>query len=209
MRADIADLQLNKILEIQTIKYKVGIAKHLCGTATGIHNIYISSLHTSFHFRIFSLIDDVVFADLAIRCLAKSINNEPKVDVRGLVLAFCCHHKCEYSSYVGREYLRQCDFTANEFSVLRSIVSWATCAPRLKNNVKPQHDSTVRYDGQDNVSWSSRLDERELIGRKAKTLLNWGRLSFLRSIGFQAELFYYTTAEVSPENMCIVATRKS
>ncbi|KAL6426240.1 hypothetical protein ACFW04_009045 [Cataglyphis niger] len=180
IRADIADLQLNKILEIQTIKYKVGIAKHLCGTAT----------------------------DLAIRCLAKSINNEPKVNVRGLVLAFCCHHKCEYSSYVGREYLRQCDFTANEFSVLCSIVSWATCAPRLKSNVKPQNDSTVRHDGQNNVNCSSKLDERELIGRKAKTLLNWGRLSFLQSIGFQAELFYYTTTEISPENMCIVATRK-
>ncbi|GAB1865000.1 tRNA:m(4)X modification enzyme TRM13 [Camponotus japonicus] len=180
VRADIADLRLNQV-EIQPIKYKVGIAKHLCGTAT----------------------------DLAIRCLAKSINDEPKVDVRGLVLAFCCHHKCEYSSYVGREYLRQCDFTANEFSVLCGIVSWATCGPRLKSNVKPQHDSTVRQDGRDNISWSSKLDEREFIGRKAKALLNWGRLSFLQSIGFQAELFYYISSQVSPENMCIVATRKS
>jgi hypothetical protein len=35
IRADIADLQLNQITEIQSIKNKVGIAKHLCGTATG------------------------------------------------------------------------------------------------------------------------------------------------------------------------------
>ncbi|XP_029177037.1 tRNA:m(4)X modification enzyme TRM13 homolog [Nylanderia fulva] len=168
IRADIADLRLNQVLEIQPIKYKVGIAKHLCGTAT----------------------------DLAIRCLTKSMNNEPKVDVRGLVLAFCCHHKCEYSSYVGREYLRQCDFTANDFSVLCSIVSWATCGCRLKG--KPQLD---------NVDWSQKLDERELIGRKAKTLLNWGRLFFLQSIGFKTELFYYTSTDVSLENMCIVATR--
>lgn len=171
IRADIADLRLNQVVEIQPIKYKVGIAKHLCGTAT----------------------------DLAIRCLTKAMNNEPKIDVRGLVLAFCCHHKCEYSSYVGREYLRQCDFTANDFSILCSIVSWATCGSCLKGNVRPQHD---------NVDWSSKLDERELIGRKAKTLLNWGRLSFLRSIGFKAELFYYTSTDVSLENMCIVATRE-
>lgn len=39
VRADIADLRLNQIIEIQPIKYKVGIAKHLCGTATGIHII--------------------------------------------------------------------------------------------------------------------------------------------------------------------------
>ncbi|XP_011869225.1 PREDICTED: tRNA:m(4)X modification enzyme TRM13 homolog isoform X2 [Vollenhovia emeryi] len=107
IRADIADLQLNQIAEVQSIKYKVGIAKHLCGTAT----------------------------DLTIRCLVKSINGEPAVDVRGLIVAFCCHHKCEYSSYVGREYLRQCGFTADEFPILCSIVSWATCGSRLKNNV--------------------------------------------------------------------------
>lgn len=209
IRADIADLRLNQVVEIQSIKYKVGIAKHLCGMATGIQYIFPHSQYTSFHFCMFYIIDDVAFADLAIRCLARSINDEPKVDVSGLVLAFCCHHKCEYSSYVGREYLRQCDFTANEFSILCSIVSWATCGSHLKSNVKPQHDPTIQHDGQDNVGWFSKLDERELIGRKAKTLLNWGRLSFLQSIGFQAELFYYISSQVSPENMCIVATRKS
>lgn len=37
IRADIADLKLNDIAEIQKFKYKVGIAKHLCGVATGIY----------------------------------------------------------------------------------------------------------------------------------------------------------------------------
>ncbi|XP_024892411.1 tRNA:m(4)X modification enzyme TRM13 homolog isoform X2 [Temnothorax curvispinosus] len=179
VRVDIADLQLNQIAEIQPIKYKVGIAKHLCGTAT----------------------------DLTIRCLVKSMNDEPKVDVRGLIVAFCCHHKCEYSSYVGREYLRQCDFIADEFPVLCSIVSWATCGSRpaaLKSDVNsPRH-----LPAQEIASQSSRSDERESIGRKAKTLLNWGRLVFLESVGFQAELLYYTSLDVSLENMCIVATRE-
>lgn len=35
IRADIADLALSKIEEITDIKHKVGIAKHLCGVATG------------------------------------------------------------------------------------------------------------------------------------------------------------------------------
>ncbi|KYN14952.1 PREDICTED: tRNA:m(4)X modification enzyme TRM13 homolog [Trachymyrmex cornetzi] len=176
IRADIADLQLNQISEIQPIKYKVGIAKHLCGTAT----------------------------DLAIRCLVKSMNNEPKVDVRGLIVAFCCHHKCEYSSYVGRKYLQQCDFTADEFPILCSIVSWATCGCRLKSDVNSPSDATS-----DTASRiSSKSDEREVIGRKAKTLLNWGRLAFLKSVGFQAELLYYISTDVSLENMCIVATRE-
>lgn len=168
IRADIADLQLNQIAEIQPMRYKVAIAKHLCGTAT----------------------------DLTMRCLVKSMNGEPKVDIRGLIIAFCCHHKCEYSSYVGREYLRQCGFTADEFPVLCSIVSWATCGFRsLKSD-----DSTT-------ASQSSAPNEREVVGRRAKALLNWGRLVFLESVGFQAELLYYISTDVSLENMCIVATR--
>lgn len=35
IRADIADLQLSNITEIKNFLNKVGIAKHLCGTATG------------------------------------------------------------------------------------------------------------------------------------------------------------------------------
>lgn len=35
IRADIADLCLNKIEEVKNSKYTVGIAKHLCGAATG------------------------------------------------------------------------------------------------------------------------------------------------------------------------------
>ncbi|XP_032685002.1 tRNA:m(4)X modification enzyme TRM13 homolog isoform X2 [Odontomachus brunneus] len=183
VRADIADLQLNQITEIQSVKHKVGIAKHLCGTAT----------------------------DLAIRCLVKSMTNEPYVDVCGLVIAFCCHHRCEYSSYVGREYLLQCGFTVNEFPILCSIVSWATCGPRTKSDAKLQPNKTTNSQQpceEDNIIQSSKLSEHELIGRKAKTLLNWGRLVYLRSIGFEVQLFYYTSTDVSLENMCIVATRK-
>lgn len=55
VRADIADLQLNQITEIQPIKHKVGIAKHLCGTATGIH-IFVTIDEVSFSFYI--LIDN-------------------------------------------------------------------------------------------------------------------------------------------------------
>lgn len=149
----------------------------------------------------------LIFADLAIRCLVKSMSREPEINIRGLVLAFCCHHKCEYSSYVGRKYLQQCDFTAEEFPILCSIVSWATCGSRSKSNTQPKHNSAIQHE-EGNVHQSSKLHERELIGRKAKTLLNWGRLIFLQSVGFQAELFYYISTDVSLENMCIVAVRE-
>ncbi|XP_029035241.1 tRNA:m(4)X modification enzyme TRM13 homolog isoform X2 [Osmia bicornis bicornis] len=175
IRADIADLKLNEITEIQKFECKVGIAKHLCGTAT----------------------------DLTISCLVQAMQNDPKCNVTGLIIAFCCHHRCEYASYVGKNYLKQCGFTPNEFTILCSIASWATCGYGLSNITKTSNNSKDTRTNTRTLTSS----ERENIGRKVKALLNWGRLEYLKSVGFQSNLIYYTTTDVSLENMCIVATR--
>ncbi|XP_076169649.1 tRNA:m(4)X modification enzyme TRM13 homolog isoform X2 [Ptiloglossa arizonensis] len=112
IRADIADLKLNDITEIQKFDCKVGIAKHLCGSAT----------------------------DLTISCLDQAMQNEPKCNITGLVIAFCCHHRCEYASYVGKQYLEQYGFTSNEFTILCSIASWATCGSTFSSTVTNQND---------------------------------------------------------------------
>ncbi|XP_003706604.1 tRNA:m(4)X modification enzyme TRM13 homolog [Megachile rotundata] len=175
IRADIADLKLNDITEIQKFDYKVGIAKHLCGTAT----------------------------DLTINCLIHAMQNEPKCNITGLIIAFCCHHRCEYASYVGKNYLKQCGFTPNEFTILCSIASWATCG--LSTITKTSDQDNLK-DTRTNIRTLT-ANDRENIGRKVKMLLNWGRLEYLRSVGFQSNLIYYTTTEVSLENMCIIATK--
>nr|XP_031828217.1 tRNA:m(4)X modification enzyme TRM13 homolog [Nomia melanderi]XP_031828218.1 tRNA:m(4)X modification enzyme TRM13 homolog [Nomia melanderi]XP_031828219.1 tRNA:m(4)X modification enzyme TRM13 homolog [Nomia melanderi] len=177
IRADIADLKLNDITEIQKFNHKVGIAKHLCGVAT----------------------------DLTISCLLRAMQDEPVCNVNGLVIAFCCHHKCEYASYVGKHYLTQCGFTPSEFPILCSIASWATCGSnsRLNTNSNSQHNSIDTRSRTKGLTSS----EKENIGRKVKTLLNWGRSEFLKNNGFESKLVYYTTTDVSLENMCIVATR--
>ena len=127
------------------------------------------------------------------------MQDEPKSRVAGLIIAFCCHHRCEYSSYVGKEYLQSCGFTADEFPILCSIASWATCGTG-KNR-----DGTVLpyYEDKD-----KNATEREIIGRKVKSLINWGRIEYLRSVGFDSKLLYYTTTKVSPENMCMIAIRE-
>ncbi|KAK2585900.1 hypothetical protein KPH14_010487 [Odynerus spinipes] len=172
VRADIADLQLNNIPEIKNSLNKVGVAKHLCGTAT----------------------------DLSIRCLMQVIDNRASGSNYGLIIAFCCHHKCEYKSYVGKKYLEQCGFVPNEFPILCSIASWATCGFNLKNTNKLEEDdgSNKRANEQD-----IRSSERELIGYKVKALLNWGRLKYLKNYGFEASLVHYISTDVSLENICI------
>ncbi|KAI4477690.1 hypothetical protein M0804_012518 [Polistes exclamans] len=173
IRADIADLQLGSIPEIKHFVNKVGIAKHLCGTAT----------------------------DLAIRCLTQAIDNKSIGSNYGLVIAFCCHHKCEYKSYIGKEYLKKCKFLPNEFPILCSIASWATCGFNIKNDTELKNENETTRSNEKSMD----SNERQLIGYKVKTLLNWGRLEYLKSIGFEGSLFRYISSEVSLENMCIVA----
>ena len=104
----------------------------------------------------------------------------------GIIIAFCCHHRCEYSHYVGHEYLENEGFTKDEFPIICKIASWATCG--IKDN-------------------NSKNDcERESIGRKAKALLNYGRLEYLKAFGFNCRLVHYASTDVTLENMCIVGT---
>lgn len=48
---------------------------------------------------------------------------------------------------------------------------------------------------------------KEMVGRRAKALLDWGRVLFLKKHGFQARLCYFVPQSVSLENVCIVATK--
>jgi len=72
------------------------IAKHLCGVAT----------------------------DLALRALT-DLDARSAVSSRGLCMATCCHHACQWNDYVGRTWLQQCGFTCQEFDVMKLWSSWA------------------------------------------------------------------------------------
>ncbi|KAK0176982.1 hypothetical protein PV328_001079 [Microctonus aethiopoides] len=128
--------------------------------------------------------------DLMIRCLVQ-LKEFSTVD--GLVAAFCCHHRCDYVSYVGKQYLKNCGFLPDEFPILCSITSWATCGTgKNRNDLHSQN--------------KFEFDERESIGRKVKALLNWGRIEYLNSIGFDSHLYHYIKSEISLENVCVIAT---
>ena len=50
--------------------------------------------------------------------------------VRGIVIALCCHHRCDWSSYVGREWWLAQGLTAQDFMSVSHMSSWATCGSR-------------------------------------------------------------------------------
>lgn len=72
-----------------------------------------------------------------------------------------------------------------ELRVLLGVVSWAT-------------------DGREGREGRARRG----AGRRAKALLDWARVRWLRERGFAARLAHFVPEAVSPENVCIVATRQ-
>jgi len=100
LRADIQDLSLAGLSPFLTVQQEsvVGISKHLCGAAT----------------------------DLTIRCLTQTLENSAS-EMVGMLIALCCHHRCEWNPYVGKQFLTDQGFTEEDFSLLTSITSWCTC----------------------------------------------------------------------------------
>lgn len=48
---------------------------------------------------------------------------------------------------------------------------------------------------------------KEIIGKKAKRVLDHARLCFLRENGYDCSLNYYVKSDVTLENVCLVGTK--
>lgn len=47
--------------------------------------------------------------------------------VAGIVIALCCHHRCQWKHYVGQEFFRTVGLGPVEFNYFQRMTSWATC----------------------------------------------------------------------------------
>lgn len=118
---------------------------------------------------------------------------------------------------------------AEELNIMLGIVSWATCGDgrsREKRNAEntdaiqqsgdiecaSKNDAILETGSKDHIvknTASLSQEYRELVGRRAKAILDWGRILYLRDKGFDARLCQYVPSSVSLENVCIVATKVS
>lgn len=229
IRADLAHLALERVPAVTERTTVVGFAKHLCGVAT----------------------------DYALRCIT---SNGVLDKTKGIILATCCHHRCERTLYIANKQIQELGITGDELNIILGIVSWATCGDgrsrerrnRLASNGKDDNVSKepnrlahsddpngLKFFKQDGVvienvdKVNTTLDKdlansnepngnltielgskgvyplsheyREVIGRRAKAILDFGRVLYLREKGFEARLCYYVPTKVSLENVCIVA----
>lgn len=145
--------------------------KHLCGAAT----------------------------DLALRCLVSGLVEEgaataaapppsaPRAaaTLRGVAIATCCHHRCDWRHYVGRDFFTQSlAATPVEFEAMRMLSSWGVSGPPRPGQHQQQSAATAGEDVAASVGGNDGGIDRALLGRQCKRLIDAGRAWYLaRSFG--------------------------
>ncbi|CAK9310213.1 unnamed protein product [Citrullus colocynthis] len=195
LRIDIEDLNLNAVEPLRHNPY-LAIGKHLCGPA----------------------------ADLALRCCltkqsnhsdAEQCGNGPKL--RGLAIATCCHHLCQWKHYTNKRYLLELGITKEEFLAITWFTSWAvdanhsedisdvtelkTYLQSSENEVDGMLGSTV-----DDIVKSMNPVERAVLGFMCKEIIDMGRLMWMKERGLETQLVKYVPSGISPENHLLIAT---
>lgn len=108
IRADISDLNLEKLEAVQLADNIVAVGKHLCGGAT----------------------------DVTLRCLMHG--NQIRKSVKGFVIALCCHHRCTWRAFVGKKFLVDNGITQQEFDIMTKMVGWAVCGTGMSRQLRKE-----------------------------------------------------------------------
>ncbi|XP_072610617.1 tRNA:m(4)X modification enzyme TRM13 homolog isoform X2 [Vulpes vulpes] len=232
LQIDIQHLCLNKIPLLSKEKLPVvGIGKHLCGVATDLAlrclvETYAASCEERNEEPLAKRIKNDK-TEKEINTLAKEGNekNVPEkwTPVAGIVIALCCHHRCDWRHYVGKEYFRALGLGAVEFHYFQRMSSWATCGMRktsleasnLTTKKKDKHSDAseehddggcrITDDSAESVPGFLTVEEKKKIGHLCKLLIDQGRVEYLQQKGFSPALQYYTDPLVSLENVLLTA----
>uniref|UniRef100_A0A9I9DV23 tRNA:m(4)X modification enzyme TRM13 n=1 Tax=Cucumis melo TaxID=3656 RepID=A0A9I9DV23_CUCME len=173
----VEDLNLNAVESLRHNPY-LAIGKHLCGPAT----------------------------DLALRCcLTKQPNQadteqcRDKSKLRGLAIATCCHHLCQWKHYTNKRYLLELGITKEEFLAITWFTSWAVDANHSED-ISDVTDSKTFLQSSENESdgmigctvdeivKSMNPVERAVLGFMCKEIIDMGRLMWLKECGLETQL---------------------
>ena len=123
LRVDIKDLRLAGAAEAAGRRV-VATGKHLCGAAA---DLALRCLLLPSHS------DDDANADEGVPAPVEKNKKPPTASSRppgfepaGVAVATCCHHRCAWSSFVGRARLAALGFDAGDFATLAKVSSWGT-----------------------------------------------------------------------------------
>ncbi|NWY42173.1 TRM13 enzyme, partial [Sylvia atricapilla] len=226
LQIDIQHLCLNKVPILEKKKLPVvGIGKHLCGAATDLALRCLVETYTT-------CCDGEDEEPAPKRCRAaqtevaphKSAANESATGdhkpVAGIVIALCCHHKCDWTHYVGRDFFKSVGLGQVEFHYFQRMSSWATCGMQettskasASEDSEDQTTDTEEHEqmlsrtesGSDTLQGILSAEERKEMGWLCKRLIDHGRIEYLQQQGYQAALQCYTESAVSLENVLLTA----
>jgi len=156
----------------------VAYGKHLCGAAS----------------------------DLSLRCIASWVSGSKSAQFCGISIAVCCFHRCEWRSYVGKQWLRSFGFTKEDFAVLRTLPSW-NVSGLPDADAEEAAAAAAALKEADSIAGAETLSapERRRIGMMARHVLVAGRVQFLKKLGFEARVVTYCPEDISPENLLLLA----
>ncbi|MCP9262974.1 Mediator of RNA polymerase II transcription subunit 31 [Dirofilaria immitis] len=138
-----------------------------------------------------------VATDFGIRCLMNGVKSG--LNICGFVLAPCCYHKITYEQYVGQAFLKSHGIcSSDEFAALRHISTWAVCGFPGREFGSAGNSVGIHVFG---------FSEKKLLGRKAKAVLEFGRVIELQKFGYDVSLHRHVEEAVSPENFLIVGKK--
>lgn len=193
IRADIADFDISKHSLIQSSHKIVGLGKHLCGAAT----------------------------DFAIQCIINgnnaSVEHENQTKTVAILIALCCHHRCEWKHFIGKEFFRQNGISVKEFAIITKMVGWAICGTGMSRERRKQIEErklagnwTEPIISPNDIATTNRdRHERKEIGQKCKRLIDFARIGYLEQNGFKCSLKQYVSSDITLENICLVAIHES
>ncbi|NXD78092.1 TRM13 enzyme, partial [Halcyon senegalensis] len=223
LQVDIQHLCLKKVPILEKKKLPVvGIGKHLCGAATDLAlRCLVESYTACWDGESEEPAPKRSRTDQTGVASNSSADNESnKADckpVAGIVIALCCHHKCDWTHYVGREFFTSVGLGPVEFHYFQRMSSWATCGMRETTtkgstseeqaNDTEQHDLTLSKteSASDTLQGILTVEERKEIGSLCKLVIDHGRIQYLQQRGYKAALQYYTESAVSLENVLLTA----
>ena len=121
------------------------------------------------------------------------------------MIALCCHQRCDWKSFVGREMLESMGFTSLDFYLVCHMTSWGVCGVRPPKEQDDEATDHVKHSGSGSRTKGYVAHPKEHIGLMCKRFIDFVRISYLESRGYSAKLVYYTDREVSLENVLLIA----
>lgn len=158
----------------------VALGKHLCGSCT----------------------------DFALSCVTEPhLESAAMTKIRGVVLATCCHHRCElqHLNYVQTFSAPSAIATASTSTTGTSAPSFALQLPGTTYAVSERDFDAMAKMTSWAVSGKFADEEKQQIGFYCKRIIDMWRVGYLRECGYHAFLCVYTTRDITEENVCIVA----